>query len=406
DRRVPVRRRARAPVRAVRAHATRVGAARRHRGHPPPLGARARRARGRLPRRAAPRSVRRARRAPGRARNAPGWGDRGERALPPRAPLVRHRDGRRRVVVRGAGGRGAAGRRYAGRALRRRRPRARRAGRAGCRARSGRGPLARRGVGTGGHAHHPARGGHRPSRARAPYAGGGRAAGAAARDRPRRAGGHRGGRDGRAVHGVRRDRGADPRAARRDGALVHARDRPVLRGRALLGHRRPHRRLLDRRAVPRARRDLDDGGAGSRQQEPRRLRGPLVSGAVGEPRRGHHHEQPEEHLRHRRALDAGRRARHRPPVPRLAARRPRQDRDRAAAHDGHRGGRGRQRVWQRDAGQARAPVRVGRGRRARRVPAGQVPRRGRPRDGAARRRPGGRRPRAARRGVRPRPRGL
>ena len=99
---------------------------------------------------------------------------------------------------------------------------------------------------------------------------------------------------------LRRDGGPDPRSARRA---------PCTRSRGSSGRatsarathpRRPRRRL--RRSATRARcaaRSATTIVARPLEQGARRLRRPLVPRALGEPRRGHDHEQPQEHVRHR-----------------------------------------------------------------------------------------------------------
>ena len=69
--------------------------------------------------------------------------------------------------------------------------------------------------------------------------------------------------------------------------------------RAQRDHDRPHRCIVDRRHVQGARRDERHDPHRPLEQGARRLRRPLHPRPLGEPRRRHDHEQPEEHVRHR-----------------------------------------------------------------------------------------------------------
>jgi hypothetical protein len=100
----------------------------------------------------------------------------------------------------------------------------------------------------------------------------------------------------------------------------------------------------------------------AREQGSRRLRRPFDSGTLGQPRRRHDHEQPEEHLRHRAALDAdGIRETGMQFLGTLFG-----DHAKTAsgsAHHWHRARRGLERVRRRDAAEGRGAILVGRGRR-------------------------------------------
>ena len=129
---------------------------------------------------------------------------------------------------------------------------------------------------------------------------------------------------------------------------------------------------------------VDQRVPGLRQQGPRRLRRPQRGGALGEPGRGDHDVQSEEHLRrgpprHRRAPPGDR-----PAQPRHPLRRSRQDRDRHHAGDGIGDLGGRERLRHRHPAQVRAAVRVGDDGRA--DDRGRIPHRGRARAGAPQRR--------------------
>ena len=116
-----------------------------------------------------------------------------------------------------------------------------------------------------------------------------------------------------------------------------------------------YRRVLDRRRVQGARRVEHHDLPRPLEQGARRIRRPLVSRPLGEPRRRNDHEQFEEHLRQRVALDARRHARHRHAVPRHDVRRSREDRHRPPADDGHVHRRRSERVRQRMPPKAVAP---------------------------------------------------
>ena len=105
-------------------------------------------------------------------------------------------------------------------------------------------------------------------------------------------------RGGRAGRGVRRAPGRGRARARRRGAARHPARGPAAtsaRTRKLLGGF--IRALGVRPGVPGARRDLGQRLSRLRQQEPRRVRRAQRRRALGQPRRAHHHVQPQEHLR-------------------------------------------------------------------------------------------------------------
>ena len=165
---------------------------------------------------------------------------------------------------------------------------------------------------------------------------------------------------------LRHDRRPDPRA--RGRTCAHSRGSSV---RCYVGerqhrHRRPHRALRRSATVQGARRGEHTIFLGHANKGARRIRRPLVVGPVGQPRRGHDHEQSEEHY--------GPVALWTPDGMRDTGMQflgtlfgdHAKTGDRHAAHDRRRARRRRQRVRQRDAAEGGGAVLVGRQRSTRR----------------------------------------